>query len=75
MLASGLAMSGPANVELDAALRTFIPLASVALAVFCGFVKWKEFSAAPKSGRIRTLVALSTAFFLGGIALLGLAAR
>lgn len=75
MLAVGLAMSVPANVNLDAALRTFIPLASVALAVFWGFVKWKEYTVAPKSGRARTLLALSTLVFLGGIALLGLAAR
>lgn len=75
MLAVGLAMSAPANVELDAALRTFIPLASVALAVFWGFVKWKEFRAAPKSGRVRMFLLLSTVVFLGGIALLGLAAR
>ena len=75
MLAAGLAMSVSANVELDAALRIFIPLASVALAVFWGFVKWKEFRATPKSGRVRTLLLMSTVVFLGGIALLGLAAR
>jgi glucose uptake protein len=75
MLAVGLAMSTPATVEVDAALRTFVPLASIALAVFWGFVKWKEFATAPKSGRTRALLALSTAVFLGGIALLGLAAR
>jgi glucose uptake protein len=75
MLALGLALSAPASIELDAINKTIIPLASVALAVFWGFVKWKEFSTTPKPGRARAFLAAATVAFLAGVALVGLAAR
>jgi glucose uptake protein len=77
LLAQGLAMSASASVDLDPAMKTIAPLASVALAVFWGLVKWKEFATGPdtKSGRVRAFLLASTAVFLGGIALVGLAAR
>ena len=75
MLAVGLALSAPEGLEFDTALQTIVPLASVALAVSWGFVRWKEFATAPKPGRTRAFLAGSTLLFLGGIVLVGLASR
>jgi glucose uptake protein len=68
MLAQGLAMSAPASIDLDPRLVTILPLASVLLAVFWGFVKWKEYP-----GSAKALLALSVVVFLGGVVLVGLA--
>jgi glucose uptake protein len=68
MLAQGLAMSAPVSVNLDAALVAILPLASVLLAVFWGFVKWKEYP-----GSAKALLLVSAVVFLGGVVLVGLA--
>jgi len=70
MLAQGLAMSAPAALNFDPAILTIVPLASVLLAVFWGFTKWKE-----SPGSAKTLAVASAAVFLCGIVLVGLAVR
>ncbi|HMJ61668.1 MAG TPA: hypothetical protein VK493_07880 [Bryobacteraceae bacterium] len=70
MLAQGLAMSAPATLNFDPAILTIVPLASVLLAVFWGFTKWKE-----SPGSAKTLAVASAAVFLCGIVLVGLAVR
>jgi glucose uptake protein len=68
MLAEGLAISAPASIDLDPRLVTILPLASVLLAVFWGFVKWKEYP-----GTAKALLVVSAVVFLGGVVLVGLA--
>jgi glucose uptake protein len=68
MLAQGLAMSAPASIDLDPRLVTILPLASVLLVVFWGFVKWKEYP-----GSAKALLVPSAVFFLAGVVLVAVA--
>jgi glucose uptake protein len=66
ILAAALGISAPMT---GAAVGFMVPSAAVLLAMFWGFLKWKEFASAPKSAKIALF--LSGAFFVAGVVLVG----
>ena len=71
-LALGLALYVPAPNGLSAPVSFIVPPLTVLLAMFWGSAFWKEYASAPAAAK--RFLFVSAAFFIGGIALLGLGA-